>query len=236
MTAPHHAVSATPTISTQQEDKCFQYIKEVQRAEAVSQRTPFILSIISLKPEKIAFLAKDQFNEMGAAVARIAPPCSLTYRIRCVKIGIDTQFADGDWFVAEHMWPECITIVFNGQNLDLRRKPHYGKDIPADVTRAMKEGDNTLTIALTDSSEKCAHRYFVGLEAVEVTTLTKIKVAIPTIDEDTANQRVLSRIIVEDPDIEVIDPPITLDQTDPFTATIFEVPCSREALLARPMF
>ena len=217
-----HFSNMMPVTPMPQEDKYFQYVREIHTAPAVSQGTPFVRCPILLPPEEIAFLAKDRYNDQGVVVARIAPPGSVVYRVRCLKLGIDADFSDPDWFVSDHYWPDCITILLNEQNVEIRKKERYGKDIPADVTNLVKESWNHLTVALANERQRV--RYIVGLETVEVTTITKIKVGISTIDEMAARQRVLSRIAVRDPDIEVIDPQITLDLTDPFTATIFEIP------------
>ena len=205
-----------------QGDKYFQYVREIHTAQAVSQGTSFVRCPFLLPPEEIAFLAKDRCNDQGVVVARIAPPGSVVYRVRCLKVGIDAGFTNPDWFVGDHYWPDCMTILLNEQNVEIRKKERYGKDIPADVSHLVKENWNHLTVAL--ANERQPVRYIVGLETVEVTTITKIKVGISTIDETTARQRVLAKIAVQDPDIEVIDPQITLDLTDPFTATIFEIP------------
>lgn len=217
-----HFSNMMPVAPMPQEDKYFQYVREIHTAQAVSQGTSFVRCPILLPPEEIAFLAKDRYNDQGVVVARIAPPGSVVYRIRCLKLGINADFSDADWFVSDHYWPDCITILLNEQNVEIRKKERYGKDIPADVTNLVKESWNHLTVAL--ANERQPVRYIVGLETVEITTITKIKVGISTIDEMAARQRVLSRIAVQDPDIEVIDPQITLDLTDPFTATIFEIP------------
>lgn len=217
-----HFSTLVPAASMPQEDKYFQYVREIHTAQAVSQRSSFARCGIFLPPEEIAFLAKDQYNDQGVVVARMAPPGSVVYRIRCLKVGIDADFTHPDWFVSDHYWPDCMTILLNEQNVDIRKKAQYGRDIPTDVTHLVKESWNHLTVAL--ANERQPFRYIVGLETVEVTTITKIKVGISTTDEATARQRVLSRIAVQDPDVEVIDPQISLDLTDPFTTTIFEIP------------
>ncbi|KAL9129783.1 MAG: hypothetical protein Q9217_001859 [Psora testacea] len=229
-TALHHALTLSPRMRTsvpeQTVERCFRFIKTVHRpTEAVSQKILYQQNSIDLKKAEIELLATDAYNFAGTPLTRHGPPGSLTYRIRCLKLKLGTAIPfEEEWVVSDHTWPPCLTVVLNGVVLELRRKSHYGKDLPIDVTRIVKEGRNVLTVAILDLPEDCNEQYAIGLEAVQVICYTDLKKNIPITDRDQARQRILSKGALADPDIEVLQPEITIDLTDPFTAKIFNVP------------
>ncbi|KAL9633943.1 MAG: hypothetical protein Q9164_004392 [Protoblastenia rupestris] len=229
-TALHQAQSLSPDMTAsgneQTEEKYFRFIKSVHRPTlAVSKDMRYQQRSIDLNRSEIEVLAKDTYNAVGAPLARQGHPGSLTYRIRCLKLKLGEAIpAEESWVVSDHIWPSCFTVVFNDVVLDLRRKSHYGKDLPIDVTRIVNEGPNMLTIAVLDLPENSNEQYATGLEAVQVISYTDVKKDIPVIDCHQARQNILSKAIPRDLDIEILHPDITIDLTDPFTATIFEVP------------
>ena len=229
-TALHHARVLSPKITTgaseHAEEKCFRFIKAVYHpAEAVSQNMRYQEYVINLSRAETELLAKDASSVLGTPLTRHGPPGSFTFRIRCLKSKSGTPTpVEEEWVVSDHTWPSCLAVVFNEVALELRRKFHYGKDLPIDVTRMVKEGPNILTVAVLGLMEDSDEQYTIGLEAIQVISYTGVRNSIRVINWHQARQRILSKDIPTDPDIEVLQPEITVDLTDPFTTKIFEIP------------
>ena len=149
---------------------------------------------------------------------------SLTFRVRCVEFaeGSETPPKTG-WITSETTWPPNIAISVNGIALEIRKKSHHGKDLPVDVTEIVKEGQNEIKSAVL-SLPDTRKRYLIGLEAVQVTDESQVRSLVRTESSDDARKRLLSRFQNHDPDIEIIQPHITVDLTDPFTSRIYETP------------
>ncbi|KAL9100352.1 MAG: hypothetical protein Q9163_004259 [Psora crenata] len=218
----------TSSVGEQTDEKCFRFIKTVHRPpKALTPNMQYQQYSVNLDRAEIELLAKDIRSTMGATPTRCGPPGCRTYRVRCLKSKLGTAIpVDEAWVVADHTWPSCLTLLLNDEVLELPRKSLYGKDLPVDVTRIVREGPNTLTMAVLDlrGNDHGNEQYVIGLEAVQVISHSDIMEGIPFIEWRQARQRILSKAILGDPDIEIIGPEITVDVTDPFTARIFEVP------------
>ena len=229
-TALHHAGTSSPTISTQAVEKCFGCMQRVFMCpEAMSHKVRYQQHTVPMSPEDISALAKDTYSASGVAKSRIMCPNSYTYRIKCVKSKLGSEIpSTEEWAVSNHSWPLYIAILLNDQALDIRRQSHYGKDLPIDVTRIIKEGHNILTIAIMDPSPASNNneQYLVGLEAIQTLSYSQTKFLIASLDMPTAQHRILSRAraATNDPDLEILQPELVIDLTDPFTANIFVVP------------
>ena len=229
-TALHHAGASSPIISTQGVEQCFRCIQHVFICpEAMSRTIRYQQHSVLLTPEAINALAKDSYDAMSAVRSRVMCPNSYTYRIRCVKSPLGRALpSTEEWVVSNHSWPSYIAILLNDQALDVRRQSHYGKDLPIDVTRIVKEGQNVLTMAIMDPSSVSNNneQFFVGLEAIQTLSYPQTKFSIASLDLLTAQERILSRIraATNDPDVVILQPEIVLDLTDPFTSSIFVVP------------
>ena len=230
MTALHHARVSSPTISTDTEENCFGCVQNVFIApKAMSHRVRYQQYSVSLTTEDVNALAKDTYSIVGAAHSRLMRPNSYTYRIKCVKSKLGTEAPNkDDWRIASHCWPPYTAILLNDQALEIRRKSHYVKDLPIDATRIVKEGQNLLTIAVMDPSSDSVsdEQFFFGLEAIETLTQSQVKTLLSSLDEQTAQQRIISRtkITSDDPDLEILRQDMDLDLTDPFSAQIFDMP------------
>lgn len=94
-------------------------------------------------------LAQDANTTDGSSPNRIVGIGSVLYRLRCINVTSPVAVQESDWVVAETVWPKGVAVLLNGIALEIRRKSHYGKDLPIDLTKHMKEGENVLSIAMT---------------------------------------------------------------------------------------
>ena len=230
ITALHHARALSPAISTGAKEDCFGCVQNIFMApNALNCRIRHQQYSVPLSMEDINALANDTYSVVGTAHARLMSPNSYTYRIKCVKSKLDAAMpGKQEWKISSHCWPPYVAILLNDQALEIRRKSHYVKDLPVDVTRIVKEGQNTLTMAIMNplSDSMSDEQYFVGLEAIETLTQSQVKNLISSLDEQTARQHILSRTRIgsTDPDIELLHQDIVLNLTDPFSAQMFEIP------------
>jgi hypothetical protein len=174
--------------------------------------------------ESSQLLAESSDGLGGAPPLRIVNVGSRTCRIRCIKVSTSNEIGESDWVVAETFWPNGIAILLSGIALELRKKLHHGKDIPADITKYIKEGANRFSVAITRLDPNDASTYAVGIEIIETTDLNHIRAEIPKLDAVDALKRIAERSASFDPDIEIVNSAVIVDITDPFTSCIFELP------------
>jgi hypothetical protein len=91
------------------------------------------------------------------------------------------------WFSAETSFPEFATLKFNGSFLEVRRKLHFGKDLPIDVTDLLKAGENSLEIYLNvDFNDSLRSGYGIALECISSLSANDIKESVKRQSVDAA--------------------------------------------------
>ena len=179
----------------------------------------------SVTKELIDWFARDAPSSYGAPPTRAVMPGSWLCRIRCISLRDKSQMpSQSEWAVSDNVWPGSTAIVLNGIALDIRKKTHHGKDLPIDVTRYIKTGQNSLSTAVIGFEKDSTKRYAIGVEFIQVIDEQQFKNEIKTLPRLEARNRILDQSKNTDPDIEIIQSQKVLDLTDPFTARIFDVP------------
>ena len=145
-------------------------------------------------------------------------------RIRCIKINGDDVFNESEWVVADNVWPNGVAVLMNGRALEIRKKFHHGKDLPIDVTKHLRQGTNTLSIATTSPKPNENVSYEVGIETIEITDSSRIQEDLTMLDVPEALKRILKHSTSNDPEVQVVDETVLLDLTDPYTSRIFNLP------------
>ena len=206
--------------------KCYRFINKVlMPPEELDSNSRHVNWDFSVNKEFTDSFARDANNSHGAPPTRAIVPGSRLCRIRCIslnkKAGMPTE---SEWAVADIVWPGSTAVVLNGIALDIRKKSHHGKDLPIDVTSYVKEGQNNLSTAIIGFQKDCTTRYAIGVEFILVVDEQMLKNQITVLPLLEARKRILDQSKNLDPDIEVIQAQKVLDLTDPFTASMFEVP------------
>ena len=179
----------------------------------------------TVNKESVQLLAKSVGESYGSPSTTVVHIGSRLCRIRCIQVsGTGEDLSEEYWAVAENAWPRNVAIILNGTALEIRRKHHHGRDLPVDVSHYIQEGQNTLSIATLWLPQDNKAVYAVGLETLQVTTDKQIKEEIATLGRSDAQKRILERASNLDPEVQIIDPSIILDITDPYTSNIFEIP------------
>jgi len=146
-------------------------------------------------------------------------------RLRSVKLkSIEDVPTESDWVAAENTWPGGIAIVVNGTAVDVRKKKHHGKDVSVNVTSSITEGKNSISIAISQIPQDDKSMYAFGLENVHFTNSSIIKSSIESVSWLEARDRILRRSGLVDPDVQILDPTITLDLTDPYSSSLCQTP------------
>lgn len=156
---------------------------------------------------------------------------------------------ENDWIVSEMKWPDAIFFQVNGNPLELRRKFHYGKDLPVDITSLVKSSTknggttNLVRVSLLRAKGHIGPKYAFAVEVIEVLQHRKIT------DMVLNNQRIpgsetlgdiMAKLSVslddDDDEIAMVASDLTIDLADPFTAKIFETPVRGVTCLHRECF
>jgi hypothetical protein len=151
-----------------------------------------------------------------------------TLRLRCIRLdGKPGSVTEKEWAVSSTYWPSVFYVSVNGKDRPVRRKMHFVKDLPLDITEFLIAGDNSLRIDLLlgkDECDKC--EYYFGVEVMEVTSFENILRLIQPIPAGESRAAIQKRLApaANDDDLAVVTNSITINLVDPFTARIFDVP------------
>ncbi|KAL8738110.1 MAG: hypothetical protein Q9181_001057 [Wetmoreana brouardii] len=179
--------------------------------------------------EEFALLSGTVERQDGSAPTRAVKVGSRFYRLRCVNAAnCDGSTGESDWVTASQVWPANVAVVLNGDPLQIRKKIHYGKDLPIDVTASVKQGDNILSISILRAQKEDITEYAIALEAIKLLDTEAVKAMAGILPYDEARLRILQRFQSRDPDIEVVNVSVTLNLADPYTSCIWDVPMRGE--------
>lgn len=214
--------------------KYFQYIREVRIPDGrlrIGSRQHLEWTF-ELKESDVQLLPCTKGGSDGLLPRRAVAVDTETYRVRCIDASnFPGAICERDWVVARQIWPPNIAIVLNERPLDIRKKIHYGKDLPVDITTLIRQGINTLSVSIIQAQKEDNTKYAIGVERVRLLDLTAAKALTQVLPYNEAQQRILQRFQHSDPDIEVVDATLTLNMTDPHTCRIWDVPMRSTACL-----
>lgn len=153
-----------------------------------------------------------------------------TYHLRCIKASPSTSTEDLNpraWSVAESAWPSVIYIFVNGVEHFVRRKVHNGKDLPLDITDALREGENDISFHfLRNPAETRDALYAAAVELMGVSNLDQTKQLAQILPAAETNERVQKQLLSSCADDEmcIVNDDISVNLVDPFTARVFKIP------------
>lgn len=180
--------------------------------------------VFEMTKENFNALAEDNESSDNGPPTRTVRKGSQYLRLRCIKGAGDDNLGDSDWVVRRNVWPTGVAALLNGRVLEFRRKAHHGDDIPVDVTRYIKEGENILQIVFGNTRDHADNSYTIGLETIEITDSSTIKQGLAKLDAQDSLKRILRPTAVDPEELEVVGATVLLDLTDPHTSRIFSVP------------
>ncbi|CEI66915.1 hypothetical protein FVEN_g8563 [Fusarium venenatum] len=156
-----------------------------------------------------------------------------SYRCRlrmCMLPEAQPDPKEHDWVVTATSWPSYIFFVLNNKQLELRRKQHFGKDQPVELTDFLLKGENHLRISYppVNQNNTSGFKYFIAIEIVETISHDAVCNMIKSIRRCSPDQtmaRIKRRLQPSDSDDIIIeDETLTISLADPFSATRFKDP------------
>ncbi|KAH6899773.1 hypothetical protein B0T10DRAFT_5266 [Thelonectria olida] len=189
-------------------------------------------------------LHKIEFDVPAANLSKLAkkncsaglPYClygegSYRYRTRiCSRPSTETSVGPSDWTVAAATWPDHIFITFNDTPMVVRRKQHFHKDLPLELTDNIIAGKNTLTISIPNvrSNYRKRQNFFIAVELVQTSSHERLKKFVFTgkgISADLTMQKIKRRLRpLESDDIFIENDVLKISLADPFSSSMFETP------------
>ncbi|KAI8718646.1 SP-RING-type domain-containing protein [Fusarium sp. LHS14.1] len=156
---------------------------------------------------------------------------SCRYRLRtCARSVKETVVQEADWVLAAAQWPPYIFFDLNHTCMELRRKQHFHKDQPMELTDFLIEGENILRFSFpqTSQNQKLSVKYFMAVEIVETISHDSVMKMIETgrrIPMEDTKRKIQGRLRGSDSDDVIIeDETLSVSLADPFSATRFDIP------------
>ncbi|KAM0424617.1 hypothetical protein ACHAPT_010143 [Fusarium lateritium] len=224
-------------------------IRSPRRVPAQPMKTRYYQFIkqFALQPMMIApqtGLRVWTFNVSGDQFQRLAkktegeglPYCSYfegscRYRLRtCARFTRETGVREPNWVLAPAQWPPYVFFDLNYRCMELRRKQHFHKDQPLELTDFLIEGENTLRLSFpqTAQNQKLTATYFMAVEIVETISHDSAMKMIETrrrIPAEETKRKIQQRLRGSDSDDVIIeDETLTVSLADPFSAARFNIP------------
>ena len=227
--ALHQAHATNPTLSVIKkdfeapDDKYFMYLKDVQLSpERLHACKRHMKWSFEMQREEIQSIATSSLSSAGH-VAQVKLGSCLA-RLRSIEVSsLAADSRENDWVVAENSWPDSLAIILNGKALEVRRKIHHGKDLPIHLND-LREGQNTISIAVSKIADETI--YAIAIEISQLTNTSLIKDGLVRMDWQEARQRILRTQTTPNPDadIQILDPRIDVDLSDPHTSSLCFLP------------
>ncbi|KAM0557073.1 hypothetical protein ACHAPJ_005336 [Fusarium lateritium] len=140
------------------------------------------------------------------------------------------ELTEPDWVISTTCWPSHIFFDLNRQCLELRRKQHFHKDQPLELTDFLSEGENVLRISFppVEQNLKPGYKYVMAIEIVETVSHEAASDMIQAMRHHPiakTKEKIQRRLSPSDSDDIIIeDKTLTISLADPFSASRVVVP------------
>lgn len=175
--------------------------------------------------EHISATAKESISVNTGSIVKFIDQGSLSFRLRCVSTK-DPVLESSQWFQADTCWPRHVEFKFNGSLLEKRRKLHFGRDLPIDITQHLHQGENTIKVIFT-TRKKLEAFYSIAVEVVRVDSLTTIKNNIMSciVSAQEVQRQLKSRSMHSNDEVAIVNENIfRISMQDPLTRRICQIP------------
>lgn len=164
----------------------------------------------------------------GQRLIRTFKPGCRTYRLRAIALPDSHKGKiQSFWPTANTTWPSVLYIFVNNNELYVRRKVHNGKDLPLDITRHLREGENEVNVHLLLGPGECQKfQYAMAIETMEVSEYNEVLARTRHIlaSETRANIKKRLKPTTDDDELAVVTDSLTIPLIDPFMAQVFNTP------------
>ena len=175
-------------------------------------------------------IPKDEPQPRGASSHRKVRVGSRMIRLRCIEVRNKTEPSKCHWAVEETSWPSNVTITLNGIDLELRRKSHYGKDLPVDLTPHIIEGFNEIHVAVLRIGQAVVAEstYAIAVEVIQVGDLKSVRDLVRQAEGNKVQELFQKQSSNKDPEIEVVSSSVAVSIVDPFSLSLVRIPARGE--------
>ncbi|QPG98079.1 hypothetical protein C2857_007228 [Epichloe festucae Fl1] len=185
--------------------------------------------VFAVSADEFCLRSKPEQNE-GTMVHHFEQG-SLRYRLRLIKLDQSTRLSDSiNWMTSPSIWPAEIYILFNDEPVFPKRGHHFHHDLPIELTDLLQQGLNTIHISLPQETGSVNERsgYFLAVEIIvtmdHASTLDMIRQGQKIGAEQTCSEIRRRMQLTASEDIIVQDDSLCISMTDPFSASMFEIP------------
>jgi hypothetical protein len=199
----------------------FSYLNEMALEPCpLSEASPRINGSFHVSPETQRRIAADRLDRLGAPARRSVTSGSLTFRVRCIRSNAQ-PVSESTWALTESVWPAAIAVSLNNQPLEIRRKQFHAKDLPIDITREVRPGNNTLEVSImfSQSEKNSKTNYQIGVEIVEYCNRAKLHEMVIAKAPFDVGARIKAQNQSNDDDIQIVTRSRVLSIVDPFSAS-----------------
>ncbi|KAF5650990.1 hypothetical protein F52700_225 [Fusarium sp. NRRL 52700] len=196
---------------------------------------------LALEPQRglrsLSFnVTKEQIQKLAKKIEGIGLPfCyysegSRRYRLRMiVQPETKAEPCESEWVTSATYWPSHIFFDLNSKSLELRRKQHFHKDQPLELTDFLVEGENKMTISYpaVEQNSKPGYKHFMAIEIVETMSHGAITDLIQSrhFPAEETRYKIIRRLRPSDSDdIIVQDETLPISLADPFSKQRVAVP------------
>ncbi|KAH8747278.1 hypothetical protein F5883DRAFT_622544 [Diaporthe sp. PMI_573] len=249
MMSLHQAQARSPDRTRRADEEAERHYQAVRSFAMEPFRLVYFHELeLTVAPETHSLLGKMKRTpplggQLSVSTVREYTNGSLRYRLRCCRTNTDKPVTESDWVTKETSWPDYIFPHFNGEKLIVRRGTHHGKDLPVELTDFVVQGLNKLKVATMQAgptADKIARSFHLAVEVVETlshSAVLKHVWATGVVDSAETLEKIRKRIdaVPDEDGIAVIDrsgitaSELSIDLTDPFSASIFSIPARGSA-------
>jgi hypothetical protein len=119
-------------------------------------------------------------------------------------------------------------MKLNDHVLDIRRRTHNGKDLPAEITSFIVRGTNVLVVAVHDAPGEQSSNRHLAVELLETQNHSTVIDSIwarGVVPEEKTLETIKNRLTsTADDEVSFDVPDLSIDLADPFSSTIFTIP------------
>lgn len=164
----------------------------------------------------------------GQRSIRTYQPGCRTYRLRVIALpDSEKKEMKTFWPIASTTWPSVLYIFVNNHELYVRRKVHNGKDLPLDITKHLREGENEVNVHFLLAPNECKNFHYVaGIESMIVSEYKGVLERTRHVPASETRANIKKRLspITDDDELAVVTDSLNVPLIDPFMAQIFNTP------------
>ena len=212
--------------------KYYEYLKEFAgKPIVIKPDSRNLYSCFQISEAQFSMVPKYEPLPYGAPPRTRAHLGACIFRLRCIITPNTKNPSDVKWPLEETSWPSNITIMLNNNYLELRRKLHYGKDLPIDLTPYIHEGLNVLHVAMLRVGEEIPTEsvHAIAVEVIEVGDIDSVRAQVRHVEGSRILSQIRKQSANTDPDIEIVIGNLVIGIVDPFTSSLIKTPARGES-------